>query len=316
MEASPAPSAHHVCTDLPGGAFLGEEGQPLKRGLKACAEVVKRARVCSLDPPAQACRAPPAGGTVPATVRGNDLALLCSEGLDGDERMASCPCSCAAGQAPGSSNSCRSDRSSVAVGSSMHALEDSARRASAADGVALASSCQALCTSPPQTSGGTAAGVTCLLGEVASHFGFAPLAIAAGISHLRRLAACDAELRAMGASCPAYAPLLAPGPTCEALAVPAVRAAPLADWQGGVPRLLPDRRRWLTALALTCVLLAAKNLDRPLILLRQPRQNHKHRKRHQPPKVLHSCGDLASAERLAPPKKRALLAGISALLAW
>ena len=30
----------------------------------------------------------------------------------------------------------------------------------------------------------------------------------------------------------------------------------------GEPRLLGDRRRWLTALALTCVLLAAKNLDR------------------------------------------------------
>ena len=32
--------------------------------------------------------------------------------------------------------------------------------------------------------------------------------------------------------------------------------------QGGAPRLLPHPRRWLTALALTCVLLAAKNLDR------------------------------------------------------
>ena len=32
--------------------------------------------------------------------------------------------------------------------------------------------------------------------------------------------------------------------------------------------------------------------------------------------ALVSCSDLACAESLAPPKKRALLAGISALLAW
>jgi hypothetical protein len=30
---------------------------------------------------------------------------------------------------------------------------------------------------------------------------------------------------------------------------------------GGAPRALPDGRRWLAALALTCVLLAAKNLE-------------------------------------------------------
>ncbi len=46
--------------------------------------------------------------------------------------------------------------------------------------------------------------------------------------------------------------------------VPVSDARPHKIWhrQGGAPRLMGDDRRWLTALALTCVLLAAKNLDR------------------------------------------------------
>ena len=43
--------------------------------------------------------------------------------------------------------------STVAVGLSVHALEDTAGRAPASDGAALARTCQALCMAPPQAFG-------------------------------------------------------------------------------------------------------------------------------------------------------------------
>ena len=81
--------------------------------------------------------------------------------------------------------------------------------------------------------GGSAGSVACLLGQVATEFGFAPLAIGDGMGHLRRLAAADAELRAMGATCSFYAPLLALDAAPGVPAAPATPAAPLADWCAG-----------------------------------------------------------------------------------
>ncbi len=81
------------------------------------------------------------------------------------------------------------------------------------------------------------------LGQAAAEFGFGPVSVAAGASYLRRLAAADAEVRALAGACPGYARLFAPAASLPGAAlwltpptVPArpphaaVACVPLADW--------------------------------------------------------------------------------------
>lgn len=77
---------------------------------------------------------------------------------------------------------------------------------------------------------GVSRAVGSLLGQVAAHFGFAPLAIVAGASLMCRLAAADPELD-RAASCPDYAALLAAACHWQSDDCPAP-CAPLADWCG------------------------------------------------------------------------------------
>ncbi len=81
------------------------------------------------------------------------------------------------------------------------------------------------------------------LGQAAAEFGFGAVSVAAGASYLRRLAAADAEVRALAGACPGYARLFAPAASLPGAALwltpPAVPArpphatvacVPLADW--------------------------------------------------------------------------------------
>ena len=116
-----------------------------------------------------------------------------------------------------------------------------------------------LSSSPAHRAGADGGGALgAQLGQAAAEFGFGPVSVAAGASYLRRLAAADAEVRALAGACPGYARLFAPAASLPGAALwltppaaparrphAAVAHAPLADWCAA--RLPGTRRGPLTA---------------------------------------------------------------------
>jgi hypothetical protein len=95
-----------------------------------------------------------------------------------------------------------------------------------------------------------------LMGRKGAAFGFSAFAVSVGVSYFARLAGRDAELRAAAEACADFAGFVAGAPT-DAEPLPAPLGAAAGRYGcGGAPR------RWLVAVHLACILLAAKNIDR------------------------------------------------------
>ncbi len=94
------------------------------------------------------------------------------------------------------------------------------------------------------------------MGRKGAAFGFSAFAVSVGVSYFARLAGRDAELRAAAEACADFAGFVAGAPT-DAEPLPAPLGAAAGRYGcGGAPR------RWLVAVHLACILLAAKNIDR------------------------------------------------------
>ncbi len=94
------------------------------------------------------------------------------------------------------------------------------------------------------------------MGRKGAAFGFSAFAVSVGVSYFARLAGRDAQLRAAAEACADFAGFVAGAPA-DAEPLPAPLGAAAGRYGcGGEPR------RWLVAVHLVCILLAAKNIDR------------------------------------------------------